>query len=121
MSNMSIDERKQQEVQKQIIIVEREAQKLREKNAFLEREVTRLSLENEEMKAEKSLEAGGVRAMEQKVQEEMAKQRLQMQKEIQAYQDTFHEEIEEKDKKMVEMENQLELVERQHEDRIERL
>ena len=67
MSNMSMDERKQREVQKQIIIVEKEAQKLRERNALLEREVARLSQENDDMKADQSFLAGGKQMIEKKV------------------------------------------------------
>ncbi len=72
---------------------------------MLEREVARLSQENEEMKADQSFMTGGKQIIEQKVQEEMAKHRIQMNKEIEAYQNTHLDEIEEKDKKILEMEN----------------
>ncbi len=44
-----------------------------------------------------------------------------MQKEIEAHRDTHTDEQEEKEKKILEMGNQLALVEKQHEDRISRL
>ena len=66
-------------------MVEKEATALRDKNAVLEREVARLSTENEDMKKDQDYLAGGKQLIEKKVQDEMAKYRSQMNKEILAY------------------------------------
>lgn len=66
-------------------MVEKEATALRDKNAVLEREVARLSTENEDMKKDQDYLAGGKQLIEKKVQDEMAKCRVQMNKEILAY------------------------------------
>lgn len=81
-------------------MVEKEASALREKNAGLVAEVQRLSEENEELKADQSFIAGGKQMIEKKVQEEIAKNRILMNKEIMAHQDTHNDELEERDKKI---------------------
>ena len=50
--------------------------------------------------------------IQQKVEEELAKYRIEMKKEIEAHRDTHNDEQEEKEKKILEMGNQLALVEK---------
>ncbi len=64
------------------------------------------------MRADQSYIAGGKQMIQQKVEEELAKYRIEMKKEIEAHRDTHTDEQEEKEKKILEMGNQLALVEK---------
>ena len=120
-SQITVDERKHRDLQRQALIAERESQQLRENCTELERNVALLRTENEQLKAQNADLADGSKNADQRIEEELNKQRIQTDKEIAAYQSQHAYELGDKDKKMTELQTEMALMERQHEERLYRL
>lgn len=120
-SQITVDERKHRDLQRQALIAERESQQLRENCTELERNVALLRTENEQLKAQNADLADGSNSADQRIEEELNKQRIQTDKEIAAYQSQHAYELGDKDKKISELQTEMALMERQHEERLYRL
>lgn len=94
---------------------------MRENCTELERNVALLRTENEQLKAQNADLADGSNSADQRIEEELNKQRIQTDKEIAAYQSQHAYELGDKDKKISELQTEMALMERQHEERLYRL
>ena len=108
-------------MQRQALIAEKENQKLRDQKNDLESDVAHLRTENEALKAQVSEMGGESKSLELRIDEEVSKQRMRMEQQIMAFQSQHDSELEEKDKRIAELQNEMALKERQHDERIYRL
>ena len=83
---------------------------MREKNTDLEQNVALLKTENEQLKAQVADLDGGSKDAEQRLHEELNKQRVQMDKEIAAHQSQHAYELGDKDKKINELNTEMALM-----------
>lgn len=115
--NNALQDRK---LQKQFILVEEEIRELRAKNANLESELHKTTFELEAMKATaRDLEEQN-KDVNARIAEELEREKIRMAKEIAAYRSQHAYELQLKDKKIQELENEIVLIRRQGAHAIER-
>ena len=113
-------QRKHDSLQRQFVRVEEEARELRAKNLRLENELHKLTYELEALKANQRDLDEKSQQVDQRIAEELGKEKIRMQKEIAAHRSQHSYELAEKDKKIIELENEVMLLRRQSAHAVER-
>ena len=100
-------------MQVKFVRIEEEARELRAKNLRLDNELHKLSYELEAVKANQKDLTEQADNVNEKIAEELGKEKIRMQKEIAAHRSQHAYELSEKDKKILELENEVILIRRQ--------
>lgn len=118
LSNM---EKKHMKLQKRMIVVEQENNEMRQKLQNVNNEVSKLFVDNEDLRTREQQVQNASVLIQKRITEEVGKERMAMQKELAAYRNDLADEMDQKDKRVVELEQEIALIKRQHQLNVERL
>lgn len=107
-------EKKHMKLQKRMIVVEQENNEMRAKLQNVNEEISKLYTDNEDMRTREHNVKNASEVIEKRIQDEIKKERNAMNMELEAYRADLAEEMDQKEKRVIELEQEISLVRNQH-------